>query len=360
MSSRRARFAFLVHPLIGAQLRIAAARTRRWSLLAGRVDGSDPEDIRPICTLTLELPDRVVEGVVVSIPLLPARILEDQALVLSHMRHAVIQAGGGLDAVGLGSLLAVVAGRGTALQEHLWQPVTTGAAATAWCASENARTAAGAVGAWPRWPIAVLGYSGTVGALVACRLRDLGAERVCVDATGPHARRARSEGLVVAEDPARAVQGCRVVVGASTTGGILRPEALSPGTVLVDVALPPTLAGPPGPGVVVLAGEAVALPRGYRRGGWGSLYHLFAGYGPAHLFACVVEPLLAAAEGRRSPFSQGRKVEMAALEEVANLATRYGFRPVLARRWREVGPAALLRLLPPPPPVLPAPQEPPT
>ncbi len=338
-----ARFVFLVHPFTAPVRRAAALRTARPGLGLRRDPVAGLDDARPICRLVLEVPGRLVEGVVVTVPLLPHQLLDDQKASLTMMRAAVARAGGAVDVVGLGSLLAVVAGRGQALQEHLWQPVTTGAAATAWAAAENARAAAIALDRWPHGPIAVLGHRGTVGSAVVELLREDGATCLRVAARDGQARRAHKLGLEPHRDEAAAVAGCPVVVGASTTGGILEPRALAPGAVLVDVAIPRTLSGPARRGTRVLAGEAVLPPPCYRRGRWGALYHLLAGYGPAHLFACLMEPMIMAAEGRSRPFAQGRRVARADLRDIRRLAPAWGFVPALAHRWRTVHPSRLAR-----------------
>jgi predicted amino acid dehydrogenase len=336
-----ARFVFLVHPFTDPVRRVAALRSARPRL--GLKRGYQPvlDDARPICRLVLDTPGRLVEGVVVTVPILPHDLLDDQEAALVMMRAAVARAGGAVDVVGLGSLLAVVAGRGTALQQQLWQPVTTGAAATAWAAAENAKAAAKALGCWPHGPIAVLGHRGTVGSAVIELLHEDGCSGLKVAARDGQARRARKQGLEPFEDAAAAVAGCPVVVGASTTGGILSPAALATGAVLVDVAIPRTLDGLPRRGTRVLAGEAVVPPPSYRRGRWGALYHLLAGYGPAHLFACLMEPMIMAAEGRRRPFAQGRRVASEDLRDIRRLAPKWGFQPVLASHWRSVSPNRL-------------------
>jgi len=336
-----ARFVFLVHPFTDPVRRIAALRSARPALGLRRRREPVLDDARPICRLVLELPDRLVEGVIVTVPILPHDLLDDQEAALAMMRAAVARAGGAVDVVGLGSLLAVVAGRGTALQRQLWQPVTTGAAASAWAAAENAKAAAQGLGRWPGGPIAVLGHRGTVGSAVIELLRLDGAERIHVTARAGQARRARKQGLEPFEDHADTVRGCPVIVGASTTGGILDPGAVERGAVLVDVAIPRTLSGLPRRGTRVLAGEAVVPPPSYRKGRWGSLYHLLAGYGPEHLFACLAEPMIMAAEGRTRPFAQGRRVAIEDLRDIRRLAPALGFRPVLASRWRTVPPERL-------------------
>lgn len=336
-----ARFVFLVHPFTDPVRRVAALRSARPRLGLKRSYEPALDDARPICRLVLDTPGRLVEGVVATVPILPYDLLDDQEAALGMMRAAVARAGGAVDVVGLGSVLAVVAGRGTALQQHLWQPVTTGAAATAWAAAENAKAAARGLGCWPQGPIAVLGHRGTVGSAVIELLQEDGCERLRVAARDGQARRARKQGLEPFDDEAAAVAGCSVVVGASTTGGILSPDALAQGSVLVDVAIPRTLDGLPRRGTRVLAGEAVLPPPSYRQGRWGALYHLLAGYGPAHLFACLMEPMIMAAEGRRRPFAQGRRVASEDLRDIRRLAPKWGFRPVLASRWRTVPPDRL-------------------
>lgn len=339
---RVARFAFLVHPLTPVLQRIIAARGQRWKLLANISKGQNREDTVELCRLALEYGDILVEGVVISIPMLPEQILSNQDLALEMMKSALSHTNGGIDVIGLGSLLAVAAGRGTDLAKSVWQPVTTGAAATAWVASENAIKASKALGTWPNDPISVLGYSGTVGHAVANYLIHKGANRINVAATGAQAKRAQKEGFSVFNTPEHAVLGCPVVVGASTTGFILDPKAMIGSRLLLDVAIPPTLRGKPPPWVKVLAGEAVNLPNGYKKGMWGSLYHILAGYGPTHLFACVIEPLLMAIEGLKVPLAQGRKISVSQVEEVGRLATNLGFTPALAQGFKTVKPNLLM------------------
>ncbi|MFZ5476222.1 MAG: hypothetical protein ACOZNI_05550 [Myxococcota bacterium] len=240
-----------------------------------------------------------VEGVVVSVPALPGELLADQTRALRLMERAV-QVAAPVQFVGLGSVLAAVAGRGAALEEACGIPVTTGNAATAWTAAEiTRRVAAGR-------PVAVLGGRGAVGRAIAEQI----------------------EGAVL--DPAD-VRAFPVVVGASTTGGVLSPEALGPGATLVDVALPPTLTGPPAPGVTVLAGESLALAPGWRRDAWGHAFHVVAGYGWRSVYACLLEPLLALRTDRRAPFAQGRRVRAEDVRAFGEAAISAGFAPEVRR-----------------------------
>lgn len=290
----------------------------------GYRDGTSPGDVATLAELGL---DGVAEGVIVGIPMTPTQMLEDQERALTRMIRAVAVAGE-VQAVGLGSLCAVVASRGEALAERVSAPVTTGAAATAWALWQNVR----AVHALRGGPVAIVGASGAVGGAVAALLATDG-----VPLRLDHPRAARNlEGALGFSTPAEAARGCGLVVGAGPTGGTLPASAVTAGAIVVDVALPETIIGRPPCGVHVLAGEAVSLPAGWHRGGWGLLYHLLAGYGPRQVFACLVEPLILARSGRDRPFALGRRVEAETVRAFGEAASALGFQPRLARGWTRV------------------------
>jgi len=268
----------------------------------------------------------VVDGVVMGVPMVPEALLSDQARALDCMAAAV-HAAGPVDAVGLGSLCAVVAGRGEGLAERIDAPVTNGGAATAWALLENTRAVLARVGT--QRPVAVLGARGPVGGAVTAMLVADG-----VDVRVDHARAGRGLDVQRADSPAEAVKGCRVVVGAATTGGILPAESLAADAVVIDVAIPGVVVGRPGPGVRILAGEAVSLPLGWSRGFWGWLYHVLAGYGPTQAFACLVEPLVLALSEDKTPYSLGRRLDPARVVDFGKGAEALGFTPRLATGWR--------------------------
>jgi len=307
--------------------RIMAVRAARPGLFFGWRDGTRTDDVLKVCDLSLE---PLIDGVVMGVPMEPEDLLQDQERALQCI-EAAVAAAAPLDAVGLGSICALVAGRGEALAEQCSVPVTNGGAATAWALLENTRAVIARVGC--SRPVAVVGARGPVGTAVAALLAEDGIE-VRVD----HPRAGRGLDVVQAKNPEEAVTGCRVVVGAGTTGKVLSASALSPDAVVVDVALRNTAIGRPGPGVQVLAGEAVSLPSGWRRGGWGWIYHLLAGYGPSQAFACLIEPLVLALSGRKVPYAIGRTLEPSAVRAFGADARSAGFEPRLATGWQAFPP----------------------
>lgn len=314
-------FAFLIHPLVPWQRRLLGVRFRDPDLLSGA--GSDV--VHRVATISVDTAIGPVSGHIIGVPDLPAELVGDQARALDlQLRAARIAADRGATVIGLGSALAVVAGRGSALAERVGTPVTTGHASTAWAATELMLQASGDE------PVGVLGFSGTVGDAVARRLT---AHRtVWVEAASAAARK-RAE--AVGCSPAgrdEVLRRCRVVLGAGTTGPNLPPSALHPGTTLVDLANPATVEpGPRPPGVVVLAGETLAWPGRVHGRFWGRLWRLFAGYERGTAYACLAEPLAAVATGG-GPWSHGRRLDPDAVDAAGEALLRVGFRPVLIAR----------------------------
>jgi predicted amino acid dehydrogenase len=332
VSTGERHFCFVVHALSRIHRGVMGVPSFRPGLVGQWRDGTAPEDVLRVCTLRLE---GVAVGQVVGVPMIPEHLLGDQQRAVDRMEAAVVLAGSRapVDAVGLGSLCAVVGGRGEALASRLDVPVTNGGAATAWAVLENVRTVLAQTGSRR---VAVVGATSPVGrAVVRCLVSD--GVHVRVD----HPRGARGVDVEVCTSAAAAVERCPVVVGAGPTGATAPASVLAPGTVVVDVAIPGTFYGPSDPTVCVLAGEAVTPPLGWRRGMWGWLYHVLSGYGPSQVFACLIEPLVLATSGRVRPFSIGRTLEPEDVEAFGVAARALGFSPRLAQGWFEVPPSRL-------------------
>ncbi|RME21190.1 MAG: hypothetical protein D6798_18725, partial [Deltaproteobacteria bacterium] len=306
----------MVHPLTPLLRRLLGVRTLSPALVLDRGDG--PGGV----VAQLGIPG-VALGTVVSLSLTPEQMLADQHLALQRMVELT-----GLvpeaRAIGLGSLCAVVAGRGEELARRIDRPVTTGGAATAWAVHDNVRRLLAARGL-RRGPVAIVGSSGPVGRALAVLLSGDG-----VDVVVDHARGGRGLPVRVAAGPDEAAAGCPVVIGAGPTGGSVSAEVLAAGTVVVDVAIPGTVRGVVPPDVQVLLGEAVVPPPTWSRRLWGRLYHLFSGYGPRQVFACAIEPLVMVASGRTAPFALGRHLDVDDVRRFGRQAAALGFRPRLA------------------------------
>ena len=325
------RFCFVVHALSRVHRGIMGVPSARMGLIGQWNAGTGPEDVVPVCEFHLR---GVADGVVVGVPMTPEDMLADQDRAVDRMQRAVNLAGP-VSAVGLGSLCAVVGGRGDALAERLSVPVTNGGAATAWALLQNVRMVCAARGSAD---VAIVGSRSPVGQAVMRWLLDDGI-RVIVD----HPRAARGHDAIACRSAMEAASRAPIVVGAGPTGGTVPSDCLRPGTVVVDVAIPGTVTGRIDPSVRVLAGEAVSLPVGWEKGFWGQLYHVLSGYGPRQVFACLIEPLVLACSGRTRPYSIGRRLDAADVAAFGSAAAELGFEPRLAQGWRAVQPDDLKR-----------------
>ncbi|MBN2798698.1 MAG: hypothetical protein JXX28_06065 [Deltaproteobacteria bacterium] len=319
------RFGFLVHPLTPLHRRVTGVRRGHWAMLR---DG--PAGIEAVGLLArLVIPTLMgpAEGFIVGVPDLGAQLAEGQERARVHRERAArIAEAHGAQVIGLGNALAVVAGRGQRLVEDTGLPITTGHAATAWSAVEITQLAAARHGAGP---VGVLGFKGAVGDAVAEGLARRG-RQVLVEDSGPRVRRRARELGLQAVGQEELLATSRYLVGASTTGPSLAPEALRSGTVLIDLSLPPTLSPGRLPrGVRLYAGETLSYPETIDTTDlWGAAWLAFAGYGKGVIYACLAEPAVLALAGLHEP-RVGRRVSTAVVEQTGALLTQAGLRPAL-------------------------------
>jgi len=319
------RFGFLVHPLVSWHRRVVGVRRLHLAMAMGGSAGI--EAVGQVAALRFRTGLGQVDGVIVGVPHLAEALVADQQLALTLQVRAAHEAIAlGAEVIGLGSALAVVAGRGMALAERMSIPVTTGNAATAWATATTAqRVLADRPG-----PVGVLGFKGTVGDAVALRLAAAGHE-VWAEATGRARRRAEAIGCRPAPVD-EVLARCPVLVGATTTGPVLDPAQVPPQRVLIDLALPPTLGPGPRPeGLQVVAAEALSVPRRVQRGFWGAIWLGLAGYGRGVVYACLVEPAAMVLTGSK-PYGLGRRLDPEAVDEVGRVLDQMGFRAVVRRR----------------------------
>ena len=298
-------------------------RGAKIGLSLAKRDGRDYRDISSLCTFVLEGKEYDLVGEVVSIPMTPEQMLEDQSLALERMHRAVKWAerdGEKLVAVGLGSLCAIVANRGRALQERLSIPVTTGNAATAWtivrnCLSVNPQ----------KKEMAVIGAGSPVGQIVVPYLLEQG---IAVRADSKKLR--KHVGVQIFSSAEECVREQELIVGCGPTGPMVQTESIRRNATILDVALPHSISDARSDITVYLA-ERMSMPDNWQRGIWGIVYHLVSGYGYNTILACLVEPLIIAHSQRTKAFAQGRRLEMEDVLAFGDGASQLGFHPVLSQ-----------------------------
>ena len=68
------------------------------------------------------------------------------------------------------------------------------------------------------------------------------------------------------------------------------------------------------------------MPKRWRRGFWGPIYHVGSGYGFSTVLACLLEPMAILLSGRSMAYAQGRSCDPAAAMEVGTVLLE-GFQP---------------------------------
>ncbi|MFS0825776.1 aminotransferase class III-fold pyridoxal phosphate-dependent enzyme [Pseudomonas phoenicis] len=239
----------------------------------------------------------------------------------------------GAELVGLGGFTAIVGNRGLATMEQADVAVTTGNSLTAYAAYRNLLDSLERLGvAAENAEVAILGYPGSI-ALAAARLL---AERGCrlrlvhrgnvrqaeahLDYLPAHFHR-----QVTLHD---SIEGCyeqvRFFVAATSSGGLIDPRRLLPGSVVIDAALPKDVMDVPHTrrDILLVDGGLVSASQDVHLG----LRTL--GLEPKRsMNGCLAETIILALEGRAEPFSIGRELPVDKVLEIGRIAERHGFSP---------------------------------
>ncbi|MEU3597685.1 aminotransferase class III-fold pyridoxal phosphate-dependent enzyme [Streptomyces sp. NPDC006798] len=253
---------------------------------------------------------------------------------------------------GLGGATSIVGDRGLWTAQQVGIPVTSGNSLTVYAAHEEVRHVVRLLGLPVEdTRIAVVGYPGSIGLAVAKLLLADGFELDLVCRQGNRSPEALLRHLDPADhgrvrlvdDVALCSERTRVFVCASSVGGLVAPEKLRPGTIVVDVALPRDVTEAPRDDqdvVVVDGGLVSAVPEVLV--GDGSL--------PSptrQLNGCLAETVVLALEGRAESFSLGRELDLDRVRTIGALAAKHGFVPVpLASFGRPLADDEILRLAP--------------
>ncbi|MBI5957298.1 MAG: shikimate dehydrogenase, partial [Chloroflexi bacterium] len=113
-----------------------------------------------------------------------------------------------------------------------------------------------------------------------------------------------------------------VITVTSATSSIIDPEHLKPGAVVCDVARPRDVSRrviEVRDDVLVIEGGMVEVPGPVDFG-------FNFGFPPGKSYACMAETMALALEGRYADYSVGKKIGLAQVDEIGQMAARHGFR----------------------------------
>ena len=350
------KFGFVVHPLNPAQLRAFAMdsefverlwqphefmmrflRSNREMLRVGDADwiarakGFPNFRVRSYPQVRSDHGE-ATSGIVVSIPLLPEQILQDQALALAMVKRACQEcAEWGAEIVGLGAYTGIIGSRGEKVGESVGVPVTTGNSYTVYSALLGLRRLLGRIGrSLSGRKVVVIGYQGSIGLAIAKLLALEGVDLILVG-RGLEKFLPRSLAAIARESGVslecyasvqEAVGKSDVVLSATSSGAVIDPQWLAPGTVVLDIAQPRDVIGSECArrDVLVVDGGLVQLPEAV---GSGEILDAWT-YGT--IFSCLAETMILALDGRAEAFSVGRELSLDRIAEIGRRGEAHGFR----------------------------------
>lgn len=292
------------------------------------------------------------EGTIHYLPRTAEEILSDVIGSLREVRAAVNGLhDSGAKIVGLGGATSIIGGRGSQIASQGPVAVTSGNSLTAFAALEALKQVVSVLDVSPgSEPVVIIGYPGSIGLALT---RILLAEGHCVAvvhrATASPERLSaylpseHSKRVSFHSDLEDLYPEHRIYLSATSTGDVIDPAALRPGSVVIDVALPRDVTSDGGrsdilivDGGFVSAGEDVVFGAAV------------GGLAPSRqINACVAETMVLALEQRAESFSIGRNLSSEGILEIGRLAVHHGFTATkLTSFGRPVSHDRILRLRP--------------
>lgn len=236
----------------------------------------------------------------------------------------------GAKIMGLGAHIAVVGDAGKTISERVSIPVTTGNSYTVAVAVDSMIESANIMDIdMLSSTVAIVGATGSIGKACARVFADLCAELILVGRDEQRTNEVRElcEGktaLVHASSDINAIyQADLVLTVSSAIDTIINPQHLKPGSVILDVARPrdvsPAVARERDD-VLVIEGGMVEVP------GANASFNFDFGFPPRKAFACMVETIALAMEGRYENFTIGRDITPQQVREMREICQRHGFK----------------------------------
>ncbi len=329
-------FAFIIHPIDPKR-----DVSRKFPLL-GRVLTEHQIDffstffppvyISEIEGITSQATGKQVRGWFIACPFTPRRMLE---LPERTVYRKIIQTGRaaerlGAQILGLGAFTSVVGDAGQTIARSLEVPVTTGDSYTVSLAVQAVREAASLMEIPLRnATAAVVGATGAIGRVCAELLAGEVGRLVLISRSLDRLEAlraslqpgARAE-LALSTDMQALSEAQLILTVTSSTGSLIDPRALRPGSVVCDVARPrdvSAMVAAVRDDILVIDGGMVDVPGPVD-------FHFNFGFPPGKAYACMAETMILALEGRFEDYTVGKEIGLGRVREITGLAEKHGFR----------------------------------
>jgi predicted amino acid dehydrogenase len=237
----------------------------------------------------------------------------------------------GAKIVGLGAMTAVIGDAGITIAKNLNVAVTTGNSYTVATALQGTKKAAALMGIdLAQAEVLVIGATGSIGSVCARILaRDvrfltlLARDRNKLNHLAARILRDTGLAVKVSTDIKRSVQKADIIITVSGSAeALIDVMDLKPGAVVCDVARPRDVskrAVELRNDILVIEGGVVDVP--------GEVDFGFNfGFPPRTSYACMAETMLLALEKRFEPFTLGRDLSVAQVDEITRIAEKHNFK----------------------------------
>jgi len=328
-------FAFIIHPIhikedVSRKLPLLGkilteGQINFFSQFAPPVYLSQVEGVRSVST------GNDLTGWLIACPLTPHMMLKlpvgrvyDKIVACGHKAEKL-----GARILGLGAFTSVVGDSGQTIADRLDIPVTTGDSYTVVVAVEAIIEAALVMGLHiADATVAIVGATGSIGQTCAEMLAAEAGELVLVGRRqyALDDLQARCEGkhahITTSVDMDAIYEADLILTVTSAIHAVIQPQHLKPGAVVCDVARPRDVSRQVAEqrnDVLVIEGGMIEVPGPVD-------FHFDFGFPPGKAYACMVETMALALEGRYEDYTVGKVLSIERASQIQEIASRHGFR----------------------------------
>ncbi|KPJ56812.1 MAG: hypothetical protein AMJ42_04940 [Deltaproteobacteria bacterium DG_8] len=296
-------------------------------------------------------------GKVFCVFLTPEQLLENQVRAVDLVVEACCQAEKwGAEIIGLGAMTAVVGSRGKEIKTNSPVPVTTGNSLTVYSSLKAFRELVKKLEIdLYRQRVVIIGFPGSIALAIARTLLKDGLKLLLVSRRQARFLERFLSGLddsirgnvETTTDLSDALSRGKIIFSATSSGSIIDPDNLQPGSIIFDIAQPRDVVNKrkKRKDILVVDAGTVSLPKGNGTDvhsvslpffpfipfpvlAWeyGSPFFInYSGIGPLYIPSCLAETITLALEERRESFSLGRELDLGRIKEIGALSERHGF-----------------------------------
>lgn len=325
-------FAFIIHPIELDDVFRKLKFMRNWPvpLVETVVRALPPFKVSEISGIKSQYAE--TSGYFVTCPLTSKQMvtLPEDVVVRKIIKAGKVAEKLGAKIVGLGAMTSVVGDAGITVAKNLDIAVTTGNSYTVATALQGTKKAAALMGLdLSRAEVLVVGATGAIGSVCARILaRDarfltlLARDKQKLDSLASRILSETGLAAKVTSDIKSAVQRADIIIAVTGSAeAVIDVTDLKPGAVVCDVARPRDVSKRCAElrnDVLVIEGGVVDIP--------GEVDFGFNfGFPPRTSYACMAETILLSLEERYEPFTLGRDLSVAQVDEISRIADKHGF-----------------------------------